>query len=174
MVIWLIGLSGSGKTAIGRELYTLWKAKASNTVLVDGDEIRSIFKHDRHPDAYSLAGRAANAERIAELCAWLDRQGINVVCSILSVFEATRQWNRAQYARYFEVFISVPFDELVARDAKGLYGPALRGETKDVVGVDIAFPPPLAPDMIIDNSGFSLPPLTHAANILDKALEAVR
>ena len=64
MIIWLIGLSGAGKTAIGRHLYELWKEEEPNTVFMDGDEIREIFKHDRGDEPYTIEGRKKNAERI--------------------------------------------------------------------------------------------------------------
>lgn len=166
MVIWLVGLSGAGKTTIGRELHALLKAREPNTVFVDGDEVRAVFKHDRGPDAYTLEGRAKNAERMAELCAWLDRQGMNVVCCCLSVFEETRAWNRETYSRYFEVYVSTPFDVLVERDSKGLYGAALRGETENVVGVDIPFTPPAAPDLVVENGRDPRDPREIAREIL--------
>lgn len=152
MVIWLIGLAGSGKTVIGREVYKIRKSLETNTVFVDGDEIREIFKHDRGDDAYTLDGRKKNADRICEICAWLDRQGINVICSILSVFEESRKWNRKTYSKYFEVFIDVSMETLHLRDQKGLYSGASSGDIKNVVGFDIPFTTPESPDMIIDNN----------------------
>lgn len=169
MVIWLIGMSGAGKTTIGRQVCSIWKARATNTVFVDGDEMRQIFKHDQHPNAYSLEGRSANADRIAQLCAWLDRQQINVVCCILSIFEETRRWNRLTYSKYYEVYVSVPLEILTKRDTKDLYQPALRGELKNVVGVDIPFMPPASPDLVIDNSREGLDVNACARQILTAA-----
>ena len=121
MVIWLIGLSASGKTTLGREIYNQWKSTEPNTVFIDGDEIRDIFKQDQEENSHTIDGRRKNAERICELCAWLDRQSINVVCSILSIFENSQEWNRKNYSKYFEVFISVPMDTLLKRETKNLY-----------------------------------------------------
>lgn len=151
MVIWLVGLSGSGKTSIGRTVYSMWKKVAPGTVLIDGDEIRGIFGASNE-ESYTLVGRAANSDRMAALCGWLDRQGINVVCCILSIFEERRVKNREEFSRYFEVFIDVPMETLIARDIKNLYLPAIKGERRNVVGVDIPFPPPSSPDMRVDNS----------------------
>jgi len=151
MVIWLIGKSGVGKTTIGRKVHEQWKAISPNTVFVDGDEIRRVFQHDRTDDAYTITGRKKNADRIAALCEWLDRQNVNVVACVLSLFHETQQWNRETYSNYFEVFIDVPLEVLVERDIKNLYKPALAGKVKNVVGIDIPFEPPLLPDMTIDN-----------------------
>ncbi len=156
MVIWLIGLSGAGKTTIGKRVYQEWKKHEPNTVLVDGDEIRELFSVNHSDSDYSLDGRRKNAERIKQLCAWLDRQGINVVCNILLLFGDVSEWNRENLSGYLEVYVSTPLDVVKKRDSKGLYSAAERGEMKNVVGMDIPFPPPVSPDLTIDNSGSEL------------------
>ena len=171
MVIWLVGLSAAGKTTIGRRLYDIRKRRNAATVLVDGDEIRRIFKHDHHPDAYSVEGRRANAERIVELCAWLDGQGIDVVCCVLCIFPEVLSENRQRFSDYFEVFVDVPLEIAERRDAKGVYGPARRGESANVVGLDIPFPRPEGADMVIDNSREGKDSGALAAEI-EAALEA--
>ena len=152
MVIWLIGLSSAGKTAIGRKLYEIRKQRDAATVLVDGDEIRRLFRTDRTPADYSLEGRRDNAERMVELCAWLDSQSIDVVCCILCIFPDVLAENRRRFENYFEVFVDVPIEVAERRDVKNLYAPARRGETTNVVGIDMPFPIPEAPDMTVDNS----------------------
>jgi cytidine diphosphoramidate kinase len=166
MVIWLIGLSGSGKTTLGREITRQWKLQTPNTLLVDGDEVRRIFRQDTQAADYSLAGRRLNAERIFELCAWLDAQEINVVCSILSVFPDLRELNRTRFRHYYEVYLNPPMQTLVERDTKGLYRKALAGEMSDMVGVDIPLPPPTAADLEIDTS--------HPADIAELARDILQ
>jgi cytidine diphosphoramidate kinase len=153
MVIWIIGLSGAGKTTLGKALVAAWRQNAPNTVLVDGDEIRKLFRQDVEASAYELDGRRRNAERMVALCEWLDRQDMNVVCCILSLFQEMRDANRARFSRYFEVYLDAPLEALIQRDQKNLYAPALRGETRNVVGVDIPFAAPLAPDLTIETGG---------------------
>lgn len=172
MVIWLIGLSGSGKTTLGREIFHQWKSSAPNTVHVDGDEVRRIFRQDTQPADYSLDGRRTNAERIMELCAWLDGQDINVVCSILSIFPDLQARNRERLRRYFEVYLNPPIQTLLERDTKGLYQKALAGEIKNVVGVDITFPAPLTADMEID-TGQSADIAELARHILKQAQKSI-
>ena len=149
MVIWLVGLSGSGKTSIGREVFKLIKTRKSNVVFIDGDEIRQIMGNDL---GHSLVDRRRNADRISKFCKFLDSQGIDVVCAILSIFEESRIWNRQNITNYFEVFLSVSMEVLKTRDKKGLYEKALRGDIKDVVGVDLEFSPPSNPHLVIDNN----------------------
>lgn len=155
MVIWVVGLSGAGKTTIGRALYEKLKINQKNVVFVDGDEIRSIFKNDQHVDDYSINGRRSNAQRIQALCAWLDRQSIDVVCCAISMFQDVSDYNRNLFSTYKEIYIDVAISKLVERDNKGLYQAAIRGETKNVVGIDIEYFPPTSPDLVIYNSMIS-------------------
>ena len=148
MVIWLIGMSGAGKTVIGREVYKLLKAKRPNVVFLDGDIVRQIMGSDL---GHTIEDRRKNAWRISRLCRYLDSQGITVVCAILSIFHESQKWNREHIPQYFEVYVRAPFEILVERDSKGLYQQALAGEIKNVVGIDIEFPPPAHPDLIIEN-----------------------
>ena len=158
MVIWLVGLSGAGKSTIGRATYEIIKHDLPNTVFVDGDEVRDVFKHDGD-DAYTIAGRRLNSDRISALCRWLDRQGINVVCSMLSIFEEHRKANRKAFTSYFEVFIDASMEDLMDRDYKNLYKEANAGLRKNVVGIDIPFARPSEPDLIVESGN---PPVNAA------------
>ena len=96
-------------------------------------------------------------------------RGIDVVCAVLSIFPDWLAWNRNNILDYFEVYVRVPFDILLTRETKGLYRRAIAGEINNVVGVDIEFPEPIAPDLIIDNDI----ELTSFAEMGDKILKAV-
>ncbi|CDL00646.1 Adenylyl-sulfate kinase [Magnetospirillum gryphiswaldense MSR-1 v2] len=169
MIIWLVGLSGAGKTTVGREVVRQWKRSAPNTVLVDGDEIRALYKHDQRPGSHTVEGRRDNAERITALCHWLDGQGINAVVCILSIFPEMRAENRMRFSQYFEVYLKVPLPALQARDEKGLYGKAARGEMTHVVGIDIPFPEPETADLVVDNTPGAAAPENLARRILEGA-----
>ena len=148
MVIWLIGLAGAGKTSIGNELHGLLKARRPNVVFLDGDQVRMIMGNDL---GHTLEDRRTNAWRICRLCQYLETQGIDVVCAILSLFHETQAWNREHLTQYFEVYIDVPMEVLIQRDQKGLYTAALSGTAQNVAGIDLAFQPPPRPDLIIEN-----------------------
>lgn len=162
MVLWLIGLSGSGKSTLGTEVARQLRSVSPNTVLLDGDVLRKVFSFDRGDEPYTVEGRRLNAQRITALCEMLDRQGIHVVCCILSIFQDMRNENRRCFSKYFEVFMDAPIDVLMQRDVKGIYAAAQRGETKHVVGVDIPFERPVGPDMVVNSS-------TDTANISELA-----
>lgn len=165
MVIWLIGLSGSGKTTLAEEVVAKARVAGKKVVLIDGDMIRNVFNNDL---GHTLEDRKKNADRICALGKFLEEQGVNVVCAILSLFPESQEWNRNNLKNYFEVFIDTPFEKLVERDSKGLYKKALNGELKNVAGVDLAFTPPKLPDLTIKNCSARDDLLIHATMLAEK------
>lgn len=149
MVIWIIGLSASGKTTLGRKIDEKLKRFEKNTVFLDGDMIRDVMGNDL---GFSIEDRWKNAQRISKLCWHLEKQGLNVVCSILSIFHESQKWNRENFDDYNEIYLKVAMDVLLKREIKGIYKAAFAGEKKNVVGVDMTFPEPLNPDLIVNNN----------------------
>ena len=149
MVFWIIGLAGAGKTTIARALYAKLKATERATVLLDGDDVREIMGSDL---GFSLEDRRLNGWRICRLCKYLDDQSVNIVCATLSQFHEQQEWNRANLGNYYEVFLNVDMNVLIGRDQKGLYSGAMSGKVANVVGINMLFPPPIRPDMVIQNS----------------------
>ncbi len=166
MIIWLAGLSGSGKTTIGRALHERLVRQHANLVFLDGDEFRQVMGHDL---GYSYEDREKNARRFSHLCAFLDRQRIHMICAVLSNYPEWLRWNRDNFRQYFEIFVDVSLETLLARDGKNLYRPALAREKKDVVGVDIPFVPPSHADLIIDNDQ----PFEDATQLVDRITKAL-
>ena len=167
MIIWIIGLSGSGKSTLAKEVMRIAQHSPKKTVLIDGDEIRKIFGNDL---GYSQKDRLANAKRISQFGAFLDNQGINVVCAILSIFPEVRNWNRKNVDCYYEVFIDAPIEQLIQRDSKGIYGKYNRGEIKEVAGMDIDFPVPKNADLTISNNKSKKDLLSFAKQIATQLL----
>jgi adenylylsulfate kinase-like enzyme len=166
MVIWVIGLSGAGKTTLAKEVVKQTNKYKFNVVLLDGDIIRDIYDNDI---GHTLDDRRINAKRINRLCMMLENQGIHVVCSILSLFPESRLWNRENIKNYYEVYIEAPIDQLQKRDYKGLYKKFSEGEINNVAGMDIKFIPPNKSDLIINNNT-SLNNLLEHANHLSNLL----
>ncbi len=149
MVVWIIGLSGSGKTTLAEEVYRQSKKKNKALFFLDGDVIREVFNHDL---GHELEDRRINASRMSQLSKYLDDQGISVVCSILSIFQSTRDWNRENINNYYEVFIDSDIEDLRKRDVKGIYKAFSEGKINNVAGEDIKFMKPKYPDLVIENN----------------------
>ncbi len=153
-VFWITGLSGVGKTTLGRLLYQHLAKSSSNVVFLDGDELRAVFGSDL---GHGLEDRLKSAMRNARLCKLLSDQGIDVVCATISLFHVCQQWNRENITKYKEIFIHAPTEVLVARDSKGLYRAALSDGTGNMVGLDIRDERPLKLDVTILNDGVKTP-----------------
>ena len=133
MVIWLIGLSGSGKTTLADKIVSDLREVDQTVVSLDGDILRELWGNDLGHD---LESRRENAQRICRLCQFLDQQGLDVVCAILSIFPESREWCRQNLSSYYEVFIDAPLSQVMERDVKGIYSKYKNGEIKDVAGLD--------------------------------------
>lgn len=147
MVIWIVGMSGSGKTSLGHAVTARLRAGGRTVVLLDGDEMRRILGRQDLGSDYGVGARRAVTERYRDICRWLDDQGVDVVCCVIGMFPDLLVANRSLYSGYLEVFLDAPLELLAERDAKGLYRRALEGSLRDVVGIDIPFPPPPGPDV---------------------------
>lgn len=153
-VYWITGLSGAGKTTIGKLFYQKLKEKAPDTVFLDGDIMREVFGADL---GYSEGERRQCAMRYARLCNMLQKQGLNVICCTISMFEAVREWNRENIENYREIYVRVSMNTLQKRDQKGLYSGKTTEKEKEVMGIQIAFEEPQHPDLILENNGENIP-----------------
>lgn len=132
-------------------LYEKIKERHKNTVFLDGDIVRRVLGDSL---GYTKEDREKSALRTHNLCRMLDSQNINVVCCILSNQIDIREMNRNLFEQYFEIYVDVSKETLIKRDPKGLYAGYLKGDVKDIVGMDIDFLPPGNSDMRIDNNEF--------------------
>ena len=149
-VYWLTGLSGAGKTTIGRLWYEELKKSGERVVLLDGDELRAVFGGGF---GFTAEARLKLGMSYGRLCALLAAQGFTVVCCTISMFHSVRAWNRANIPGYYEVYIQVSMDTLRQRDQKGLYSQ----NAENVAGVGLQVEMPSTPDLILDNNGQSTP-----------------
>lgn len=163
-VYWLTGLSGAGKTTIGRVLYRELRKDYSNLVFLDGDELRQVFGNDL---GYSKEDRYRCAMRYARICRLLSKQEIITICCTISMFDEVRKWNRENIRNYTEVYIKVPIEILKKRNQKGLYSGIEDGSSEDVVGMDLELELPKHPDIILENNG-KLTPEEIASIILKR------
>lgn len=153
-VYWITGLSGAGKTTIGKLLYAKIKEEYPNTVFLDGDILRKVFGDDL---GYSKDDRMKCAMRYSRLCAMLQEQGMNVICCTISMFDIVRDWNRQNIHNYREIYVKVSMQTLQKRDQKGLYSGTTEEQQKEVVGIHMEIEEPMCPDLILENDGDKTP-----------------
>ena len=149
-VYWVTGLSGAGKTTIGKKWYEELKRSYDNVVLLDGDELRQVFGNDL---GYTKEDRLKSAMRNARLCKMLGEQDIHVVCCTISMFDEVREWNRNNIADYVEIYVKVSMEVLHERDQKNLYTKAKVGQEEDLAGITFQVEEPKCPDLVLGNNG---------------------
>lgn len=167
-VYWITGLSGAGKTTVGKHLYGLIKAEKDNVIILDGDILRQVYNDDL---GYGKDDRLKGAQRHGRVCKFLADQGLDVICCTISMFDSVRRWNRQNIENYFEVFLDVPLEILQNRDNKGLYDSNGQNSTQNVVGLDLKLDLPRESDMRVVNDGHETP-AAIAANIYRQSLAA--
>lgn len=150
--VWIIGPSCAGKTAVAKLLVDRLKESRRACVLLDGPEVRALFDNKL---GYDPASRRKQTMRIRRLAKLLSSQGVTTVIAMIHPFEDDRRKCRDDIAGYFEVFLKCDTKTLIERDSKKIYLPAIRGEKKNVVGVDIPFDEPETPDLVVDSDRMS-------------------
>ena len=144
-VIWLTGLSGSGKSTIANALETRLHEQGKRTYILDGDNIRHGLSKDL---GFTDSDRVENIRRIGEVAKLMVDAGIIVLTAFISPFRAERDLarNLLNEDEFKEVFIDVPLKIAEERDPKGLYKKAREGKIKNFTGIDSDYEKPLLPD----------------------------
>ena len=155
LMIWFTGLSGSGKStvaiALERELHRL----GFLCRILDGDNIRTGINNNL---GFSAADRVENIRRIAEVGKLFVDTGIITLAAFISPSNEMRQMAASIIGEqdFVEVYINTPIETCEARDVKGLYAKARRGEIRDFTGVSAPFEAPEHPALSLDTSVLSL------------------
>jgi adenylylsulfate kinase len=136
--IWFTGLSGSGKTTIATELEKKLHEKKLLTQILDGDNIRAGINNNL---GFSEQDRLENIRRIAEITKLFVNCGVITICCFVSPTEEIRSIARSIIGEkdFVEVFVNTPLEICEARDVKGLYAKARKGEIKDFTGINAPF-----------------------------------
>lgn len=155
IVIWLTGLSASGKTTLANALeYRLLNA-GHLTQLLDGDIVRQGLCKDL---GFSDNDRTENIRRIAEVSKLFCNGGIITISAFISPTNEIRKMAREIIgsADFFEVFVSTPLEICELRDPKGIYKKARLGEIKEFTGISAPYEVPHNPEYSIDTSNISV------------------
>lgn len=154
-LIWFTGLSGSGKSTICNKLEVKLFKNNINTVVLDGDNIRSGINQDLD---FSLTGRKENIRRIAEISKLFLNAGIVVCAAFISPLASERNNVKKIVGddRFYEIYLSTSLSECEKRDVKGLYSRARSGEIKNFTGISSPYEPPVDPFLEINTEKISV------------------
>ena len=153
-VLWLTGLPSAGKSTIANLLERRFVALGRHTRLLDGDDIRLGLSRDL---GFTRPDRVENVRRISEVAKLLADAGLIVIVAVISPFRSERAKARALMGdgEFVEVFVDAPVDVCEARDVKGLYAKARRGELPDFTGIDSPYEVPEDPELRLDTVALS-------------------
>jgi len=147
-VVWLTGLSCSGKSTIARYLEVKLFNTGIRTLILDGDNTRMSINRDLD---FSPQGRAENIRSVAEMTKLLNDAGIVVITAFISPYRKDRKVAKEIIGEncFIEVFVDAPIEVCIQRDTKGLYQKAMKGELKDFTGVSSPYEEPLQPQLTV-------------------------
>ena len=163
-ILWMTGLSGSGKSTIANAVEKQLAQKGFNTFLLDGDNIRHGLNKDL---GFTEADRIENIRRIGEVSKLMTDAGLIVITAFISPFQSERDMVREMVdaGEFVEIFIDTPLQVAETRDVKGLYAKARAGELKNFTGIDSPYENPLKPEIIINTQELGI---DEAADLIVK------
>ncbi|MFG6596100.1 sulfate adenylyltransferase subunit CysN [Sulfitobacter sp. 1A13368] len=153
-VLWLTGLSGSGKSTIANVIEKKLARMNRHTFLLDGDNVRHGLNKDL---GFTETDRVENIRRVGEVAKLMTDAGLIVITAFISPYRSERDMvrNMMQPGEFIEVFVDTPLDVAESRDVKGLYAKARTGELKNFTGIDAPYEAPDAAELRIDTTALS-------------------
>jgi bifunctional enzyme CysN/CysC len=150
-VIWLTGLSGSGKSTIANELSNQLFALGKHVYVLDGDNLRSGLNIDL---GFTPADRAENVRRVSQVAKLMVDAGLIVIVALVSPYLSDRQRAKSIFEadEFFEIFVDTPLEICQQRDSKGLYKKAKDGKISNLSGVGQEYEVPTDPNLVVDGS----------------------
>lgn len=151
VLLWFTGLSGAGKSTLADAVERALFDAGCHTYLLDGDNVRHGLCRDL---GFSLADRAENLRRVGEVAKLMVDAGLMVLSAFISPTCGERDSIRARFpaGQFIEVYVSTPLSVCEARDPKGLYAKARRGDINDFTGISSPYEVPLSAELTIDTS----------------------
>lgn len=154
-VLWLTGLSGSGKSTIAGELEIRLHRRRIHTQVLDGDHLRFGLNSDL---GFSRTGRKENIRRAGEVAKLSVEAGLVVIAAFISPYRADREFVRSLFAsgEFVEVFVDCPLAVCRKRDPKGFYKKAMQKKITGFTGIQAPFEAPLAPDIVLPTNALNV------------------
>ncbi|HWV57214.1 MAG TPA: sulfate adenylyltransferase [Longimicrobiales bacterium] len=153
--LWLTGLSGSGKSTLARALEVELFRRGYRVYVLDGDNIRHGLNRDL---GFGPEARTENIRRIGEVAKLFTDFGAIVITAFISPYRADRDSVRALMGKgdFIEIFVDAPLETCEARDPKGLYKKARRGEIPEFTGISAPYEPPTSPELVVNTANHTL------------------
>jgi bifunctional enzyme CysN/CysC len=160
-VLWFTGLPASGKSTIASAVEQKLNRLGCHTYLIDGDNVRGGLNRDL---GFTEVDRVENVRRVAEVARLFVDAGVIVIVSLISPYRSDRLMARERVAEgeFIEVFVDTPVEVCRARDPKGLYAKAMRGEIVNFTGVDGPYEAPIEPELHLTTVGSTVEALADA------------
>ncbi len=154
VVLWFTGLSGAGKSTIANLVEKKLHALGRHSYLLDGDNVRHGLNRDL---GFTDVDRVENVRRIGEVARLMVDAGLIVLTAFISPFRSERALARSLVAEgaFIEIHVDTPLEVAEARDVKGLYAKARRGELKNFTGIDSPYEPPETPELRVNTAQMS-------------------
>ncbi|MCR2806967.1 adenylyl-sulfate kinase [Paenibacillus soyae] len=146
LTLWLTGLSGAGKSTIAAGVAEELRRRGERLEWLDGDELRRAFAGTL---GFSREDRFESIRRAVYIASLLNRHGVTVIVSMISPYRDMRDFARAELPRFMEIYVDCPIEVCEARDVKGLYRKARRGEIPAFTGISDPYEIPIAPDLTL-------------------------
>ena len=154
-VVWLTGLSGSGKSTIAVDLEKRLCERGVRTYILDGDNIRHGLNKNL---GFSPEDRTENIRRIGEVAKLFTDAGVVAITAFISPYRADRDQVRAlmKPGDFVEIHVDCPVEVCEQRDVKGLYKKARAGEIKEFTGISAPYEAPERPELVLDTGALSV------------------
>jgi len=145
--LWFTGLSGAGKTTLAHAVERDLRDRGLKVEILDGDVVRTNLSKGL---GFSREDRDTNIRRIGFVCELLTRNDVIAISAAISPYKAIRDENRREIVKFVEVFCDCALGTLEARDTKGLYARARRGEIQQFTGISDPYEPPDRAEVVVD------------------------
>jgi len=154
-VVWLTGLSASGKSTIATELERQLCGAGRFAYLLDGDNVRHGLCSDL---GFSPEARKENIRRVGEVAKLFADAGLICITAFISPYRSDRELVRAivPQGKFLEVYVNAPLAVCEQRDPKGLYAKARTGQIKEFTGISSPYEPPLKPEIEVRTNELSV------------------
>lgn len=117
LLIWITGLSGAGKTSIANSIKKEFQKNYGKTLVINGDDLRKIFNLNR----YDQKSRLNYVKQYCKFLKFITNQNINVIFTVIGLFNEVREWNKKNIKNYYEVFIKADISKIKKKEKKYLF-----------------------------------------------------